>query len=97
MKKAILLLFFVIFFINSYASDHGIYLHTVSNIQGDMDNVKSDLLKTLSSSEFKVVAAMDIKTSDYVREDTSEYCGWICISGTPVNLPLWTICKCRES
>ena len=76
MKKSFFLLFLVIFFINSYASDHSIYLHTVSNIQEEMDNVKSNLLKPLSSSEFKVVAALDIKTPDYIREDTSEYCGY---------------------
>jgi hypothetical protein len=76
MRKLSILLSLVIFFINSNASDHGIYLHTVSNIQGDMDNVKSSLLKTLSSSEFKVVAALDIKTPDYVRENSSEYCGY---------------------
>jgi hypothetical protein len=41
-----------------------------------MDDVKSGLLKSLSVSEFNVVAALDIKTPDYVREDTSEYCGY---------------------
>ena len=76
MKRTFILLFLVVFFINSFAADHGIYLHTVSNIQDKMDDVKSSLLKTLSSSDFKVVAAMDIKTPDYIREDTSEYCGY---------------------
>jgi hypothetical protein len=74
MKKAGLLFVLVTFFINSHAFKHGIYLHTVSNIQGEFDNVASTLMNTLSSSEFKVVAAMDIKTPDYVREEDNNFC-----------------------
>ena len=60
MIKPYFLLSLVIFFINSFASDHGIYLHTVSNIKGEMDDVKSNLLKAFSSSDFNVVSAMDM-------------------------------------
>jgi len=76
MKIIICIIGILTFFINGISSDHGIYLQTVANIEGDISSVKSILLEKIQSSEYNILADLEIKTPDYVREDTSEYCGF---------------------
>jgi len=76
MKLMICIAGIVIFFINGITSDHGIYLQSVTDINSDIITEKRALLERLYDSDYKVVADLEIKTPDYVREDSSEYCGF---------------------
>ena len=68
MKFIFCLAVIVTFFISGAASEHGIYLQTLSNIDMPVSSVKDLIKEKLANSGFKVDADLDIKTPDYVRE-----------------------------
>lgn len=59
-----------------FASEHGIYLHTVSDIKLPVSEVRIKMQQVILHSGFTLLYDGEVKTPDYVREDSSEYCGY---------------------
>ncbi|MEN8194151.1 MAG: hypothetical protein ABFS12_15110 [Bacteroidota bacterium] len=72
--KSIIILFFVSAI--TFASDHGIYLKTHSNISEKIAVVQDSIVSKLSAEGFSVLYSEDVKAPDYVREESSEHCGF---------------------
>lgn len=73
-KSILLLMFFS--FVTISASEHGIYLQTVSNIKGDFYKVGDELKTKLKSAGFNILNYTDIATPDIVRQKKEEQCGF---------------------
>jgi len=69
---------FIVLFItfNIFASEHGIYLQTVTSINGTVPEVQSQLTTIFENNGYKVLSNLKISTPDYIRQDTSEHCGF---------------------
>jgi hypothetical protein len=76
MRLFFILSLIIIFTIPALASDHGIYLHTVANIDKPLTEVRMSMHSLIKNSEFTLLFEGDIKTPDYVREDSMEFCGY---------------------
>lgn len=59
-----------------HASDHGIYLLTVSNIKGDIDKVGDELKTKLKNAGYDILDYNDIAVPDIVRSKKEEQCGF---------------------
>jgi len=75
MIKKLFVLFVLAFISQSFASKHGIYLLTVSNIKGDIQKVGEEVKSKLESAGFNVQYFDDLSTPDVVRKDKKEQCG----------------------
>ncbi len=69
---------FVAFFVtfSVFASEHGIYLQTVTSVKGTVPEVQSQLTTIFENNGYKVLSNLKISTPDYIRQDTSEHCGF---------------------
>ncbi len=63
-------------FVTINASDHGMYLHVVSNIKGDINKVGEDLKTILQSSGLNILNYTEIATPEIVRQKKDEQCGF---------------------
>jgi hypothetical protein len=70
---AVLILFISI---SIHASDHGIYLLTVSNIKGDIEKVGDELKTKLKSADYDILAYNDVAVPDIVRPKKEDQCGF---------------------
>jgi len=66
--------FFLAFTI--FASEHGIYLQTVSSINASVPEIQSQLSKIFENNGYEVLTNMQISIPDYVTKDTTEHCGF---------------------
>ncbi len=71
-----ILLIILLTFITLTASEHGIYLQTVSNIKGDINKVGEELKTKLKSAGYNILSYTDIATPDIVRQKKEEQCGF---------------------
>jgi len=69
---------FIAFFVtfSVFASEHGIYLQTITAIKGSVPEVQSQLAKIFENNGYQILSNLKISTPDYVRQDTSEHCGF---------------------
>ena len=58
------------------ASEHGIFFKTHEAIQEDISEVEGKIAEVLEANGFKILYRNDVKTPNYVREDTTEHCGF---------------------
>jgi uncharacterized protein (DUF302 family) len=73
-KKLFVFLAFVLLS-QSFASNHGIYLLTVSNLKGDIQKVGEEIKSKLENAGFNVQYYDDLATPDIVRKDKKDQCG----------------------
>ena len=77
MRLKLAILFITLFFtFNIFASEHGIYLKTVTSIEGTVPEVQSQLTTIFENNGYKVLSNLKISSPDYIRQDTSEHCGF---------------------
>lgn len=72
-------LFFVLILflsVSLQASDHGIYLKTLSNVSADIEQTSAALSSAFKSAGYNVLAEHDIATPDLIREEAAEKCGY---------------------
>lgn len=75
--KKVLLIFSILFSVFSIiASDHGIYLQTVSNISSDVEIVATKVDSELVKNGYSILSNREISTPDMVREDKQDLCGY---------------------
>lgn len=60
----------------TFASEHGIYLMTNKSVKADLETVVSKITTSIKQSEFTLLHSSQSKVPDYVREDSTEYCGF---------------------
>jgi hypothetical protein len=77
MKNIFLILVFV-FNIFSFAADdeHGMFMLTMKNINGDFNQVCEQVKEVIHSSGFNILDTRDVATPDIVREDGKNLCGF---------------------
>ncbi len=73
-KKFILALLFLSSF--SLASEHGIYLQLIKNVDGNINQVGNVISDKLENAGFQIISFRDVATPDIVREHVSEECGF---------------------
>ena len=62
--------------VSLHASDHGIYLLTNKNINLSIDQASSKVAESFESAGYEILFNDYLNTPDYVREDTTEHCGF---------------------
>lgn len=62
--------------VNLAASEHGIYLQTISNIKGDINKVGTDLKNKLDAAGYNILSYDDIAVPDIIRQKKEEQCGF---------------------
>ena len=63
------LLFAFISFADDGDIEHGMYMLTVKNIQGDINEINNAVISNLKSAGFYIISGRDVTTPDNVRED----------------------------
>ncbi|MCK5455563.1 MAG: hypothetical protein KAI45_00460, partial [Melioribacteraceae bacterium] len=58
------------------ASEHGIFFKTHEAIQEDITVVEGKIAEALQANGFNILYRDDVKSPDYVREDSTEHCGF---------------------
>jgi len=58
------------------ASEHGIFFKTHEAIQEDITVVEEKIAEALVTNGFDILYRDDVKSPDYVREDSTEHCGF---------------------
>ena len=58
-----------------FASDHGIYLQTLTKHKGNIDSLQNELAANISFAGFEILSKHNVAVPDLVREDSSEHCG----------------------
>jgi len=76
MKNKLIAILILLLSILLQASDHGIYLLTVSNIKGNIDKVGDELKTKLQNASYNMLAYTDIAVPDIVRPKKEEQCGF---------------------
>jgi len=80
MNRIITLLLVLLFTSISLADDgdieHGMYMLTVKNIQGDINEINNAVVSNLKSAGFYIIGERDVTTPDNVREDGEDICGF---------------------
>ncbi|MBA4406837.1 hypothetical protein C0389_06145 [bacterium] len=76
MRFRLIFFFIIISTLAIVASDHGIYLLTVSNVKGDINKVGEELKTKLKSGGYNILNYSDIATPDIVRQKKEEQCGF---------------------
>jgi len=76
MFKKLSLLIIILFSVNAFASEHGIFLKTHEAIQDDIAVVEGKIAEALQANGFDILYRDDLKTPDFVREDKAEHCGF---------------------
>jgi len=76
MRNLKIIIFTILLSSLAFTSEHGMYLLTVSNIQKDINQTSKLIESQLIESGYTIQSYLDIKTPDYVREDSSEFCGF---------------------
>jgi hypothetical protein len=69
-------LIFALLSCSLFASNHGIYMHIVSNIKGDFNKVGEELKAKLKSGGFSVLNYTDIATPDLMKQKKEEHGGF---------------------
>ncbi len=59
-----------------FPSQHGIYLHTVANIKGDINKVGEELKVKLKNAGYNILNYTDVATPDIVRQKKEEQCNF---------------------
>ena len=74
-KSALLI---TLFFFSTlvFPSDHGIYMLTNKSIKSSVEKTSSVIVESLKAKNFNLLNSMPIHIPDYVREDSSEHCGF---------------------
>jgi hypothetical protein len=72
----LILLFTAISFADEWDVEHGIYMLTVKNIQGDINEINTAVISNLKSAGFNIIGERDVTTPDNVREDGDDICGF---------------------
>jgi hypothetical protein len=76
MFKKLTTILLIFFSVAIFATEHGVYLKTHEAINEDITVVESNLLEALQINGFEILFNSDLKTPDYVREDSTEFCGF---------------------
>ena len=80
MNRIITLLLVLLFVSISIADEgdieHGMYMLTVKNIQGDINEINNAVKNSLQSAGFNIIGERDVSTPDNVREDGEDICGF---------------------
>lgn len=76
MFKKLTTILLIFFSVAIFASEHGVYLKTHEAIKEDIAVVESNLLEALQNNGFEILFNSDLKTPDFVREDSTEHCGF---------------------
>jgi uncharacterized protein (DUF302 family) len=69
-------LIFIFLSCSLLASNHGIYLLTVSNIKGDFNKVGEELKAKLKSGGYNILNYTDIATPDLMKQKKEEHSGY---------------------
>ena len=72
----LILLITSISFADEWDVEHGMYMLTVKNIQGDITEINSTVKNLLKSVGFNIISERDVTTPDNVREDGDDICGF---------------------
>ena len=72
----LVLLFASISFADDGDIEHGMYMLTVKNIQGDINEINNAVVSNLKSAGFYIISERDVTTPDNVREDGEDICGF---------------------
>jgi len=72
------LIFITIFLagINIHATNHGMYLKTMTNIKGNIEQVSTNLKSILASAGYNVLNEYEVSTPDLVRKNPGEHSGY---------------------
>ncbi len=76
MKTKLLLLLLFITTASILASDHGIYMMTNKNIEGNIDEIQQAIVSKAKAEGYTVLYSNSINVPDFVREDKTEHCGF---------------------
>jgi hypothetical protein len=76
MKNKLILAICLLIFTSLHATEHGIYLLTVSNIKGEIDKVGEDLRIKFKSAGYEILSYSDIAVPDIVRPKKEDQCGF---------------------
>ncbi len=80
MSKILTLMIVMLFASISFADDgdveHGMYMLTVKNVQGDINEINDFVVSSLKSAGFNILANREVTTPDNVREDGKDICGF---------------------
>ncbi|MBM4174871.1 MAG: hypothetical protein FJ213_01685 [Ignavibacteria bacterium] len=76
MRLRMLTILFLISYVILPATDHGIYLHVVSNIKDDFNKVGEEVKSKLKSAGYDILYFDDVSTPDIVRTKNDEHCGF---------------------
>jgi hypothetical protein len=60
----------------SLASEHGIYLQLLKNVDGNIDQVGNVISGKLQNAGFQIILFRDVATPDIVRDQTADECGF---------------------
>lgn len=74
MLKKFTIMFVFVLFSTVLSSEHGIYVHTISNINRNIDSVGQVLLEKVKAEGFTVYNYYNIATPDIVRKEKTEQC-----------------------
>ena len=71
-------LFLTLFFFSTIIipSDHGMYMLTNKSIKSNVEKTASVIVESLKAKNFKILNSVPVQVPDYVREDSSEHCGF---------------------
>ena len=72
----LILLITSISFADEWDVEHGMYMLTVKNIQGDITEINRTVKNLLKSVGFNIISERDVTTPDNVREDGDDICGF---------------------
>jgi hypothetical protein len=70
------ILFFILFSSILFASEHGIFLKTHQSITEEISEVEFQIVEALKTNGFDILYQSEVKSPDYVREDSTEHCGF---------------------
>jgi len=76
MKTKLLLLLLFISSVSILASDHGIYMMTNKNIEGNFDEIQQAIVSNAKADGYSILYSNSINVPDFVREDKTEHCGY---------------------
>lgn len=77
MKFKMIFICSILFFTQlTFASEHGIYLMTNKSVNEDIETVVRKITTSIKQSNFSLLHSSQSHVPDYVREDSTEHCGF---------------------
>jgi len=73
LKTTIILILTLTIF--TFGSEHGIYLKVLSNVQGDFENVVTEIEQEFKASDFTILKIHPVAVPDLINKESSESCG----------------------